>query len=170
MAHIKQEFCKHGKHLGRQGEAWAMRNCSPVPGQHSAGQPFSQAQHSARAPATSTAPGRHQGRAGKQSGGMERLLCTFLGSLRAGSPCPQLLVLPPSSRTVTHFLYLSKSSLSPDTLTPAVDFLTVSAQAGSWSSAAADSPSLLHELRDRKGLAVLPWGSACPSQHRKHKS
>lgn len=54
-------------------------------------------------------------------------------------------------------------------LIPTVDLLIVPARAGGWSRAADDSPSLLQELRDRKELAVLPWGSACHSQHSKHK-
>lgn len=157
-----------------------MRNSSLVPGQHSAGKPFSQAQH---APRSSSA--RRQGRAGTglshihssvrpggkgRQSGHGRDLCTFLGPLRAGSPCVQLLVLPPSSRTVTTlFVPLPKPWRLPDTLVPAVDFLPA-CFSSSWSRAADDSPSLQNKLCDRKALAALPWGSARHSQHRKHKS
>lgn len=106
---------------------------------------------------------------------MEGLLCTFLGSLRAGSPCPQLQVLPPSSRTATTLSVPLQKPWLPephhtDTSSGFPGCFSSSWKLSStWSCAADDSPSLLIELCDRKGLAVLPWGSVCHSQHSTHK-
>lgn len=101
---------------------------APRPGRH-------------RAPAGFTAPCRQEGRAGKlreREGRAPVAWKGFCAHFWAYSELAPLVLSCwcsfPAAELSPHFLYHFKShggSLSPDTLTPTVDFLIVSARAGS---------------------------------------